>query len=185
MITSKTEQAVCDAYIELMEEKRYDEIRAKDLIARAGIGRSTFYDHFDSPDAVLEMIERDLYETFPDGALAISDTAAPESVRETSVRLACRHLQQNVKTYRALCGPNGDYAFQALMEKRNQQVMESLLARTETKRSNAEVQVIIQAMAGMQWYVLKCWALHADEVSVTELATMLYRIQGAICAQLT
>lgn len=181
---SKTERAVFNAYIELMEDLPFDRIRVKDIIERAGIGRSTFYDHFDSATAVLEAIEQEIYDTFPDGAQAAADTHAGESVREAAVRLACRHLQLNVATYRALCGPNGDFAFQAHMARRNQRVMESIIAATPCTCSEAEKQVVTQAMAGVQWYTLKWWATHADEISIVELSRMLYKIQNAVVAQL-
>ena len=181
---SKTERAICDAYIELMDDLPFDRIRVKDIIERAGIGRSTFYDHFDSATAVLEAIEQEIYDTFPDGAQAAADTQAGESVREAAVRLACRHLQLNVAAYRALCGPNGDFAFQAHMARRNRRVMESIIASTPCTCSEAEKQVVTQAMAGVQWYTLKWWAAHADEISIAELSHMLYKIQNAVVAQL-
>ena len=183
-IRSKTERLVCDAYIELMDEKPFDRVRAKDLIERAGIGRSTFYDHFDSPAAVLELIEKDIHDSFPDGVGTALERDIPDELRAAAIQAACRHLQKNARVYRALCGPNGDYAFQARMEARNREVMEALLSRTESTRSKAEQQIAVQAMAGVQWYTLKWWAFHADEVSVVELANMLDRIQKAIMGQL-
>ena len=183
-IRSKTEVLVCDAYVELLDEKPFDRIRTKDLIERAGIGRSTFYDHFDSPAAVLELIEKDIHDSFPDGACAALEEGITEEIRAGAIQAACRHLQKNARVYRALCGPNGDYAFQARMELRNREVMEALLSRTMSTRSKAEQQIAVQAMAGVQWYTLKWWAFHADEVSVVELANMLDRIQKAIMGQL-
>ncbi len=50
---SGTEAAIIDAFIGLALERRYDAIRVADLIARAGIGKSTFYEHFRGKDAVL------------------------------------------------------------------------------------------------------------------------------------
>ncbi len=183
-IRSKTERLVCDAYIDLLDEKPFDRVRAKDLIERAGIGRSTFYDHFDSPAAVLELIENDIHDSFPDGACAALEEGIPDNVRAGAIQAACRHLQKNARVYRALCGPNGDYAFQARMERRNRQVMETLFSHGVSMRSKAEQQIAIQAMAGVQWYTLKWWAFHSDEVSVVELANMLDRIQRGIMSQL-
>lgn len=50
---SGTEAAIIDAFIGLALERRYDAIRVADLIARAGVGKSTFYEHFRGKDAVL------------------------------------------------------------------------------------------------------------------------------------
>lgn len=50
---SGTEAAIIDAFIGLALERRYDAIRVADLIARAGVGKSTFYEHFRGKDTVL------------------------------------------------------------------------------------------------------------------------------------
>ncbi len=52
----KTRQAITDALIRLMSDRRYAAIRTTDLIQAAGVGRSTFYEHFPSKTAVLEAV---------------------------------------------------------------------------------------------------------------------------------
>lgn len=52
----RTRQAITDALIRLMSDQRYSAIRTTDLIQAAGVGRSTFYEHFQSREAVLETI---------------------------------------------------------------------------------------------------------------------------------
>lgn len=51
-----TRQAITDALIRLMSDRRYAAIRTTDLIQAAGVGRSTFYEHFPSKTAVLEAV---------------------------------------------------------------------------------------------------------------------------------
>ena len=42
----KTEQALCDAFIELLEHKRFEKITVNELCDKAMIRRATFYTHF-------------------------------------------------------------------------------------------------------------------------------------------
>jgi AcrR family transcriptional regulator len=51
--SQRTQDLVFDAFNALVQTKRYDEFRVTDIIERAGIGRSTFYDHYASKDDVL------------------------------------------------------------------------------------------------------------------------------------
>lgn len=51
--SANTRESVFRAFIQLLFDRRYDNIRTIDLIAEAGIGRSTFYEHFRSKDDVL------------------------------------------------------------------------------------------------------------------------------------
>jgi len=49
----KTQQALHDALISLMREKRYDDILVQEILDRANVGRSTFYMHYRDKDELL------------------------------------------------------------------------------------------------------------------------------------
>lgn len=49
----RTHKAIVDAFIALAFERRYETIRVSEMIVRAGVGKSTFYEHFRSKDDVL------------------------------------------------------------------------------------------------------------------------------------
>jgi AcrR family transcriptional regulator len=50
---ARTSQALLQAFIALVQEKSYASIRVADIVERADVGRSTFYDHFGGKDAML------------------------------------------------------------------------------------------------------------------------------------
>lgn len=50
----KSQQAMLEALIELMAEKTYDAISIKDIVEKANVGRSTFYDHYQAKDDLLK-----------------------------------------------------------------------------------------------------------------------------------
>jgi len=50
---ARTLTAVVGAFTELARVQPVEDIAVKDLVDRAGIGRSTFYDHFDSVESLL------------------------------------------------------------------------------------------------------------------------------------
>jgi AcrR family transcriptional regulator len=55
----RTREALFRAFFGLVLEQRYDTIRLADILARADVGRSTFYAHFRNKDALLaESLER-------------------------------------------------------------------------------------------------------------------------------
>lgn len=49
----RTQALIFNAFSELVQTRRYDSFRVSDIIDRAGIGRSTFYDHYSNKDEVL------------------------------------------------------------------------------------------------------------------------------------
>ena len=73
--TQRTRAALLGAFTELFQNRRRP-IRAKDLIAEAGVGRSTFYDHYSSPDDVLLEALRHPFATLADTAAGRGDPGA-------------------------------------------------------------------------------------------------------------
>jgi AcrR family transcriptional regulator len=51
--SQRTQDLILAAFSELVQTKRYETFRVSDIIRRAGIGRSTFYDHYSSKEDVL------------------------------------------------------------------------------------------------------------------------------------
>ena len=49
----RTRQSLLDAFVGLILGRRYETIRVTDLVAAAGVGRATFYEHFRSKDDIL------------------------------------------------------------------------------------------------------------------------------------
>jgi AcrR family transcriptional regulator len=72
----RTRAALLGAFNHLFLNRRRREIRAADLIAEAGVGRSTFYDHFTSADEVLLEALRHPFATLADAASGQGDESA-------------------------------------------------------------------------------------------------------------
>lgn len=55
---------ICDALCNLASDRPVDKISISDLILEAGVNRSTFYYHFDSPQAVLDYMIQDFCQRY-------------------------------------------------------------------------------------------------------------------------
>jgi AcrR family transcriptional regulator len=71
----KTRQALLGAFFSLVLERRYDEIKVADILERAGVGRSTFYEHFSSKDAILASSLKGPFEVLADSTRPPDNTA--------------------------------------------------------------------------------------------------------------
>ncbi len=69
----RTRAAISEAFIRLMFSRRYDAIRTADVIAEAGVGRSTFYEHFRNKDEVLVAVIDPLFIPLADAAVGRGD----------------------------------------------------------------------------------------------------------------
>jgi AcrR family transcriptional regulator len=72
----RTRAALLEAFNQLFLGRRQRRIRAADLIAEAGVGRSTFYEHYSSPDELLLEALRQPFASLADAAAGQGDPAA-------------------------------------------------------------------------------------------------------------
>lgn len=66
--TQRTRKAISDAFVGLLFSRRYSAIRTADIIEAAGVGRSTFYEHFRNKDDVLVAVIEPLFTPLADAA---------------------------------------------------------------------------------------------------------------------
>ena len=66
--TQRTRKAISDAFLGLLFSRRYSAIRTADVIEAAGVGRSTFYEHFRNKDDVLVAVIEPLFAPLADAA---------------------------------------------------------------------------------------------------------------------
>ncbi len=83
----KTRNAIFEAFIKLLSQRNYEHITVGEIIARADVGRATFYAHFETKEYLLKELCRELFahifesETGEETAHAhIFDCDAPDSV---------------------------------------------------------------------------------------------------------
>jgi AcrR family transcriptional regulator len=58
----RTRDALGDALVALMHEKRFDSITVQDVLDRANVGRSTFYSHYSDKDDLLMSDAEEFFE---------------------------------------------------------------------------------------------------------------------------
>jgi AcrR family transcriptional regulator len=86
----RTRDALGNALIDLMREQPFESIRLQDVLARAKVGRSTFYEHFKDKD---DLFESDADDFFGWIANALPDRSDP-SERVVPVREFLEHVKQ-------------------------------------------------------------------------------------------
>jgi AcrR family transcriptional regulator len=112
----QTRSAIIGAFNELVLSMRYDEISVAEIITRAGVGRSTFYEHFRNKDETLKVSVTHVLTDLADAAMPPADSAMKErNIRRITAMLD--HLRDNQQRARALLnGPSASAVTQVLAD---------------------------------------------------------------------
>lgn len=139
----RTRAAIVDAFVALAFERRYDAIGVCDLIARAGIGKSTFYEHYRSKDDVL-------LHTMQPVLLALATAASGRAARSYILEMV-RHLWES----RSIARPIMDSWTAAIIQRRLADSIQPHAVRAGLADGNASISAT--GIAAAQLAMLRCW----------------------------
>ncbi|WP_170169316.1 TetR/AcrR family transcriptional regulator [Salana multivorans] len=125
---ARTRRSLRDALFSLARERALDEISISDIADRAGINRSTYYQHYSDKDTLLaEALDAVIEDTVAEA------TESPITEADGARLLAAYldHVEQNAALYRKLLGESGSAAIQVRMTRRLQSIIAAALDQAE------------------------------------------------------
>ncbi|MEJ7809781.1 MAG: TetR/AcrR family transcriptional regulator [Gemmatimonadaceae bacterium] len=164
----RTQDLLHGALASLIHEKSYDAIVVKEILARANVGRSTFYSHFRDKDELLDSGIR--------GMLHASATTTTTTTSMRSTGLADRMLRfslplfEHIERHRGASDSRVDAQGQAVVHEHVQRVLVELIA-DDLKRAgqrhaesghDVPCDLLAQHVASTFLLVLNWWAESAD-----------------------
>ena len=153
---ARTQQALAESLLELIVEKGYDRTTVEDVLRRADVGRTAFYDHFQNKQELLlrRMDEIPWLRTRPSQQNA-------DAVTFDAIFLF-GHLADQRELIAALRGtPIFDEALARLRDQLLASFTQSLQARANAAADDNHLQLTAQALTGALMQLLLWW-LAAD-----------------------
>ncbi len=155
----RTRAAISEAFIRLMFSRRYDAIRTADVITEAGVGRSTFYEHFRNKDEVLVAVIDPLFIPLADAAVGRGDVWRLEAM--------LAHLWEQRSLGRMLFAPG-------LLDKLQRKLAAMIVTRLEETDAGPPALIAAGRAAG-QLAMLRQWMTGEVSCPVADLARLLAR----------
>jgi AcrR family transcriptional regulator len=156
----RTREAIRKAFLKLAMGQRYEDFTVSELIDTAGIGKSTFYDHYKGKDDVLR--------TLMDGMLTELAEAAAGNFEHAKLRGLVAHFWHNRRLGRVVFGPQLGPAIRRRLAELTKAAIEAQRdGPTETSHTRAAF-----AAAG-QVGLLYAWLSGELSANVEDVATAL------------
>ena len=156
---ARTRDAILAAFVRLLFARRYAAMRTADLVAEAGIGRSTFYEHFrNKEDVLLAALDPIL--------LPLANAAAGRASL-AYLRMTLEHMWEQRALGRVLFEP-------ALIVKLQRKLATMIEARLDAREANAVPPALAASgIAAAQLAILRMWLTGEASCSADALALHL------------
>jgi len=166
----RTRDRLGDALIALMQEKPFDEIKVQDVLDRAGVGRSTFYEHFKDKDDLLVSDADEFFE----GMATLLARRGDASSRVAPVRELFAHVADVQPLYQAM---EGSGLLQELLDLATNQFARGIEERLAARGVALEERAArAQALAGALFALLPWWLKRGKKESPEEMDAIFHRM---------
>ncbi len=169
------DEAICDAFFLVMKQKELEKITVTDVIKKAGIVRSTFYNHYENIPALVTSIED---KTIND-IFSFMETFHPKSDRElcrSFFLTICEYTKTNPFLEGLLKSPRGDTFFEKAINMFHLYVTRVMQTSAPALHSKEELAYMIASAIGSTLGVLHKWTVEDCQIPEEVIADILTQI---------
>ncbi len=183
--SQRTRRMLTAALVELMLEKRFEDISVQDILDRADIGRSTFYGHFSSKEALLYSSLGDMLHGLELHMAEEGETKGGGEPPGGGIVLLpslglFRHIKQHQRLYRALFSSSSlEPVTQNLQQQLAQVVARNLGARAKAAPNRppaVPLPILADFVAGAFLTLLRGWLEGNDAYTPEQIDSMFQQM---------
>ncbi|MBO4374395.1 MAG: TetR/AcrR family transcriptional regulator [Lachnospiraceae bacterium] len=172
---STAEDAIFDAFFALLKEKEFDKITVADISKKAGVVRSTFYNHYENVPALVEAAEdRTIRDIF-----SMMESFHPKDDRSmcNSYFLAiCNYTRKNPFVVNLLKSPRGDAFFEKAIMMFHDYVKNLTSASGGRENPDGNASYLIAGMIGTTIGILHKWISDGFSEPAEKISEVLTRV---------
>lgn len=167
-----TDEAIYDAFFLILKEKELDKITVSDVIKKAGIVRSTFYNHYENIPALVTAIEdRTINDIF-----SLMNTFHPKNdwdMCKSYYLTICEYTMTNAFLANLLRSPREDAFFEKVVTMFHHYVKQATQNTAPSHHNQEELAYMIACTIGSTIGVLHKWAKDNFQIPADTIANIL------------
>jgi len=168
-------EAIYDAFFLILKEKDLDKITVSDIIKKAGIVRSTFYNHYENIPALINDIEDKTIEDI----FSIMEKFKPETNQDmckSYFLTICEYTMTNPFLASLLRSPGINSFFEKTINMFHNYVKKVMQSTTPSSHSKEEFSYMVASAIGSTIGVLHKWTVENFQVSAEAVADIMTQI---------
>lgn len=169
---SVADEAIYEAFFLVLKEKDLAKITVSDVIKKAGIVRSTFYNHYESIPALVTAIE----DKTIDDIFSLMETFHPKNDRDICKSFfvtVCDYTMNNPFLTNLLRSPRGDKFFEKALMMFHRYVADVTQNTTPARHSREELSYMVACTIGSTLGVLHKWTKDNFAIPAETVADIL------------
>jgi AcrR family transcriptional regulator len=173
--SARTRSSLQEALLALARERELDDIAVADIAERAGVNRSSFYQHYADKETLLaDALDAAAEEAGADIPSLSAETLEPPQVLVDYLD----HLDQNAALYRRVLGDHGSAVAVARLRSRLEDVVGEGIARSSAPGVFGDLpkDVVAAGIAGSVLGVLGVWLQRDPRPTPHVAAEWLWRV---------
>ncbi len=173
----KSRQAIFRAFTELLKKESYTKITVQQIIDLADVGRTTFYTHFETKDALLESFCAEIFEHVFSEELDKEKTHDFSGVHDTKARVThiLYHLQEHIEYLPGILIGDSDAVFMGYFKER----LSEFFAKAVQESKTVPYDYILSHMVNDFAETIRWWAKHR-QYSPEEISTFFFETTPGI-----
>lgn len=170
----RTRAHLREALFDLARERPLDQVTVGDIADRAGVNRTTFYQHYSDKNSLLV----DALSVAVEGVVAKIDADTGPQDGHAILRAYLEHIDTNAALYQRILGGLGSAGIQAWLRER---LADALLANIEDHDGLVDLplDVLGAAISGAGLSIIRAWLDQSDRVGVDEAASWIWTVLEA------
>lgn len=154
----RTRELLLNALVSLLMERGYEKLTIQNLLDRAGVGRATFYAHFQSKEDLLSCSIARLRAGLTGQWKSAATTKTKPAERLGFTLAFFRHLESHRRIYHATIGRESEWTVEQHMQRMLRELVREDLDRQHKGRASAAaLDLAVRYVVGALWAIVVWW----------------------------
>jgi AcrR family transcriptional regulator len=169
----RTRRRLQDSLLELARERPLDEVTIAEITARAGVNRSSFYQHYSDKETLLA----DALDAAAEAAAAmLPQHYEPPSGPPQALIVFLQHVDEHAELYRSVFGPAGSATVLARLRGRIDAIVRAgFVSAASEAYDGLPLDIIAAGITGSALGVVEAWLMRDPRPSVEVGAGWVWR----------